>query len=59
MPTDVLLALETRRLAETKDRANEALAAAILPLLASLLVIFMVLEWPALRSALILSGTLG
>jgi hypothetical protein len=59
MPTDVLLALEARRIAEAKDRANEALAAAILPLLASLLVIFMVVEWPALQSALILSGTLG
>jgi hypothetical protein len=59
MPTDVLLALEARRIAEAKGRANEALAAAILPLLASLLVIFMVVEWPALQSALILSGTLG
>jgi hypothetical protein len=59
MPTDVLLSLQTRRIAENKERANEALAAAILPLLACLLMIFLVIEWPAFQSALILSGTLG
>ena len=59
MPTDVLFALEARRIAESKGQPNEALAAAILPLLACLLMIFLVIEWPAFQSALILSGTLG
>ena len=59
MPTDVLFALETRRIAERKGQPNEAMAAAILPLLACLVMIFSVIEWPALQSALILSGTLG
>jgi hypothetical protein len=59
MPTDVLFALEARRIAESKGQPNEALAAAILPLLGCLVTIFSIIEWPALQSALVLSGTLG
>ena len=58
MPTDVLSALEARRSAEKRRRANEALAAAILPLMACILVIILVLEWPSFGYAVALSGVL-
>ena len=56
MPTDILLALEIRRRADCEARPLAALAAALLPALAGIVVIVLCLEYPSIQAALILSG---
>ena len=56
MPTDILLALEIRRRADCEVRPLAAIAAALLPALAGIVVLVLCLEYPSIQAAVILSG---